>query len=464
VKRDTHERFDDIIAKAHEPGSIVMKTVEIGEGGDISIAGATLVSAPSVAEMIVTGRQPDIAGFVAEPRASYVFSSIQEGKAAEVTLEVIKRYERKLGSAEGLRSAEVQKQIADEVRELVRPVQGTLEGIIEEPRIDQIVQTVAITVADGTISIPQIVVLPKKTVTFTFDDFDLDNLSSINMRPIEDGLIIEDLRTQVRTYLARAIDDPREGRTEDYLLRYLIERNEIDYDAHAALLYKLAGQVVGRVKSYLTDDAEVENVLLRHGRQLADFIFAQMMNHYRETPLGEDDYEVTITRGFMLLQAQAMNVQAGHRVRDFKRAVSPLSDTRKHAFGGFTKCCYSLQKFDTDPERRLAAVIDGDPATDKWVKPAPKQFRIDYRSGEAYEPDFVVETKTRMLICEVKASNELDDATVMAKAAAATKWCKTATQYAPGGGTKQWVYLLIPDNQILANATLDGLAAKFATA
>lgn len=392
-----HERFDDIIAKAREPGSIVMKTVEIGEGGEISISGATLVSAPSVAEMIVTGRQPDIPGFVAEPR------------------------------------------------------------------IEEIVQTVAITVADGTISIPQIVVLPKKTVTFTFEDFDLDSLSSINIRPIEDGLIIEDLRTQARTYLARSIDDPREGRAEDYLLRYLIERNEIDYDAHAALLYKLAGQVVGRVKSYLVDDAEVENVLLRHGRQLADFIFAQMMNHYRETPLGENDYEVTITRGFMLLQAQAMNVPAGHRVRDFKQAIAPLSDTRKHAFGGFKKCCYSIQKFDTDPERRLAVTIDADPTAEKWVKPAPKQFRIDYRSGEAYEPDFVVETKTRMLICEVKASNELDDATVKAKAAAATKWCKTATQHAPGGGTKPWSYLLIPDDQIRGNATLDGLVARFAT-
>jgi type III restriction enzyme len=457
-----HERFDDIIAKAREPGSIILKTVEIGEGGDISVSGATLVSAPSVAEMIVTGRQPDIPGFVAETRAKYVFNSVQEGKAAEVTLEVIRRYERKLGSAEGLRSAEVQKQIADEVRELVRPVQGDLEGFIEEPRIEEIVQTVAITVADGTISIPQIVVLPKKTVTFTFEDFNLDSLSSVNVRPIEDGIVIEDLRTQARTYLARSVDDPREGRAEDYLLRYLIERNEIDYDAHAALLYKLAGQVVGRVKSYLADDAEVENVLLRHGRQLADFIFAQMMNHYRETPLGADDYEVTITRGFMLLQPQAMNVPAGHRVRDFKQAVAPLSDTRKHAFGGFTKCCYSIQKFDTDPERRLAVKIDSDPSTMKWVKPAPRQFRIDYRSGEAYEPDFVVETSARMFIAEVKAANELDDPVVIAKAAAATKWCRAATANA-AGNRKPWFYLLIPDDKIIGSATLDGLAANFAT-
>ena len=458
-----HERFDDIIAKAREPGSIVMKTVEIGEGGDISVTGATLVTAPSVVEMIVTGVQPEIPGFAEEERDAFVFNSPTEAKAAEVTLEVIKRYERKLGSAEALRGAEVQKQIADEVRELVRPVQGMLEGIIEAPRIDQIVQTVAVTVADRTISIPQIVVLPKKQVTFTFEDFDLDNLASVNLRPIEDGIIIEDLRTQARVYLARAIDDPREGRAEDYLLRYLIERNEIDYDAHAGLLYKLAGQVVARVKSYLANDAEVENVLLRHGRHLADFVFAQMMNHYRETPLGEDDYEVTVTRGFMLLQAQPMNVPAGQRVRDYKQAVAPLSDTRKHVFGSFSKCCYTLQKFDTDPERRLAVVIEADPSTEKWIKPGRNQFRIDYRSGEAYEPDFVVETKTRMLICEVKAQNELEDATVKAKAAAATRWCKTATEHAQGGGTKPWVYLLIPDDQIRANSTLDGLLAKYAT-
>ena len=459
-----HERFDDIIAKAREPGSIVMKPLEIGEGGDIPATGSTLVTAPSVAEMIVTGAQPEISGFGEAERPAFVFRSAEEGRAAEVTLDVIKRYERKLRSAEALRDKDVQKQIAEEVRELVRPAQGTLEGVVEALRIDQIVETVAETVADRTISIPQIVVLPKKHVTFTFEDFELASLDTINMRPIEDGIIIEDLRTQARVYLARTLDDPREARPADYLVRYLIERNEIDYDAHAALLYKLAGQVVARVRSYLTDDAEVENVLLRHGRQLADFIFAQMMAHYRETPMGEEDYEVTVTRGFLLLQAQPMNVPHGQRVRNFKQAVAPLSETRKHVFGGFRKCCYPLQKFDVDPERRLAAIIDDDTGVEKWLKPRRNQFRIDYRSGEAYEPDFMVETATRMLILEVKARNELDDPAVKAKATAATKWCRTATAFAQGGAGKPWVYALIPDDQIIGSATLDGLVAKFAAA
>jgi type III restriction enzyme len=119
--------------------------------------------------------------------------------------------------------------------------------------------------------------------------------------------------------------------------------------------------------------------------------------------------------------------------------------------------------FDTDPERRLAVTIDGDASVAKWVKPGRNHFRIDYRSGEAYEPDFVVETRTRMLICEVKAKNELDDTIVQAKAAAATKWCRTATVHSPGGGIKPWTYLLIPDDQITGSSTLDGLTSKFAT-
>ncbi len=41
------------------------------------------------------------------------------------------------------------------------------------------------------------------------------------------------------------------------------------------------------MRSYVATDAEVEKVLLSHRRQLADFVFAQMMEHYRETPLGE---------------------------------------------------------------------------------------------------------------------------------------------------------------------------------
>jgi type III restriction enzyme len=208
-------------------------------------------------------------------------------------------------------------------------------------------------------------------------------------------------------------------------------------------------------------DAEIESALLRHGRQLSEFVFAQMMQHYRETPLAEDDYEVRVTRGYTLLLSQPLNIAPGQNVRDFRLAVTPASETRKQVFGGFRKCCYLLQKFDSDPERRLAVLIEGEPSVEKWMKPGRAQFQIEYRSGEGYEPDFVVETKSRSLIVEVKARNELDDPIVQAKAAAASKWCKTANRHAQVAKSKSWTYALVPDDQITGAATLDGLLAKF---
>ncbi len=241
-----HERFDEIIKEAKKPGSIVMKRVEIGPGGDVSLAGAKLVEFPSVAQSMITGARPDVPGAPPAPVVPAVLATPEGSAAASVTLDVIRRYERKLASVEGLRDSAVQQQIAGEVRELLPPQQQTLEGVIVEAPldIDKIVEVVAAIVADRTTSIPQIVVLPKRQINFFFTDFDLSGLDSINVRPVDDGLVIQTIRTEVRQYLAKSVDDPHEERPEDYLVRYLIERNEVDYDAHAYLLYKLSGQLV----------------------------------------------------------------------------------------------------------------------------------------------------------------------------------------------------------------------------
>ncbi len=278
-----HERFDELIQKAKEPGSIVMKQVVIGDGGDVSPAGSTLVEAKSMAESIIFGAGPSMEGAPAEAAPAATFTTPQERKAAELTLDVIRQFERRLGDVTDLRKPEVKAQISQEVRELIQPLQGTFEGMDTLPDVESIVSTVAETVADRTIAIPEIVVIPKRQVSFTFKDFDLKDLNTINFRPVDEGLVIQTLRTEARAYLAKTASDPKEERIEDYLVRYLIERNEIDYDAHAELLYKLAGQVVGRIRSYLKDDTEVENVLLRNGRQLADFVFQQMMQNYNDT-------------------------------------------------------------------------------------------------------------------------------------------------------------------------------------
>jgi type III restriction enzyme len=54
----------------------------------------------------------------------------------------------------------------------------------------------------------------------------------------------------------------------------------------------------------------------------------------------------------------------------------------------------------------LSVPTSRDASVEKWLKPGWDQFRIDYRSGESYEPDFVIQTKVEMLVCEVNEQRD----------------------------------------------------------
>jgi type III restriction enzyme len=119
-------------------------------------------------------------------------------------------------------------------------------------------------------------------------------------------------------------------------------------------------------------------------------------------------------------------------------------------------------KFDSDAERRLAVLLEGDDNVVRWMKPGPGQFRIEDADGTPYNPDFVVETKAAKIIIEPKRDEELTDAGVLAKARAASVWCWIATEHhAKKSDGKPWTYALVPDTAINASATLGGLVATY---
>ena len=92
---------------------------------------------------------------------------------------------------------------------------------------------------------------------------------------------------------------------------------------------------------------------------------------------------------------------------------------------------YPVQKFQSDSERKLSIIVDRE--SQKWFKPARGQFQIFYMfAGEQpeYQPDFVAETETVIYMLEPKEKGAMEDADVLAKKAAAVKWCKQASDYA----------------------------------
>ena len=232
-----HDRFDEIIKKAKEPGSLVLKTVEIGADGNVWQDGKVDLSSLTLLETMVTG-----GGFGDKPQPA--LQGEQATTIAKVTYQVIRQMERELPNLDKLRSPEVQAKITKRVEELTKPLQGTLEGIVDAPDVAKIVDTVANIFADYMIEIPEIVVLPAGDVTFSFRDFDLKNLDTIGAQPLSDEIMVENLRTGARSSIARNMAVVREDRPEDYIVVHLLDYDQVDYDANADLLYKLAGQMV----------------------------------------------------------------------------------------------------------------------------------------------------------------------------------------------------------------------------
>lgn len=457
-----HEEFDKVVAAARDPGSLIRKGITVGTGGDVSPEAPVVIDTPSWAEAVLTGTVttagPVVEGFSEAPQSAYVFDTQAEREAAGLVLRVIgDRFERtSRGGVADLQTPEVQAAIARQVTDAMAPAQGTLPGTAPAIDLARVIAKVADTLVELTISIPQIVVVPTNDVTFGYHDFDLVGLDGIRFQPLDEAILLQKLRTEERSFLERPNEAAREPRVENYVIRHLIDLPQVDYDTHADLLQKLAGQMVSHLRSYLPDEDAVENVLRAYGQEIAAFVFGQMASHEWTTAT---TFEARVTRGFQLLRP-ARDVAPGGIVRDFRQAVTPVSETRRHVFGGFARCCYSRQRFQSDPERRFAVLIDRDePSVRRWMKPGPGGFQIRTRSGDAYEPDFVVETATEKLIVEVKRRDEMADPIVQEKARAALTWVGHAN-VASDAQAKPWCYVLLPHDDIVPSATLAGLVAR----
>jgi hypothetical protein len=213
------------------------------------------------------------------------------------------------------------------------------------------------------------------------------------------------------------------------------------------------------IRSYLAEDA-VPKVLRCYQREIARFVHTQMQSHYWEEASG---YEVKVSKGFTELRPSAYTASASDSVRDFREPPADKSNMAKYLFGGFERCLYPVQKFQSDAERKLAIIADRE--SQKWFKPAKGQFQIFYPSAGdhlEYQPDFVAETSSVIYMLEPKARNEMSDPDVVAKRDAAIRWCERATQFSTSNGGKEWRYALIPHDAVAENMTLASLAEHFA--
>jgi type III restriction enzyme len=459
-----HDRFQDIVDEAKK-GGYSFSTVTIGE--DFSeTPRQTVVVAPRVEAILgisglsVAGQppittSPNLGTSAPAPK----FTSPEQIAASRLTMEAIQKVARDpklIPGPKALETEEVQELLVATVAD--RAATGQLTTTLISPAmLAQVVrETTAVYVAQ-TIAIPRVIVLPQGTVRAGYHPFSLD-LSSFRLQPVSQEILVQSLASDAREVIGALEGGKDEARLEDYVVRGLIDFDDVSYDEQAELLYGLAGQVVTHLRSYLKDEGEVRNVLLFHQRQIATLVHTQMQAHAWEEA---SSYEAVVSQGFSDVRPQAFAADAGEAVRPFDVPLAAKSDIRKMLFGGFKKCLYANQKFDSDPERRFAVVLEKDPAVLKWFKPGKGVFQIRYTADNDYEPDFVVETETEKLLCEPKRADQVQDPVVLAKAKAAATWCRHASAHETANGGKPWRYVLIPHDAIADNMTVAGLAGRF---
>lgn len=241
-----HDQFQAIIDEANNPDSIIKVGVIIGR--DIEERGKKAVKVVPTFEQMLTGTGATTGNNEAleseSPGAQQeaVFTDPGERRVASITLEIIRAgaYE-KAATCKTLLSEEAQAQIANAVREALLPVSGGQGELLADTKTVDIEAVVAATtqvVVDHSIDIPRIVILPKGEVNYQFADFDVD-VGSIRLQPVSEDILIQHLATHARYTLKEGSGVATEPRPEDYLVRGLVDFNDISYDHHAALLYKL---------------------------------------------------------------------------------------------------------------------------------------------------------------------------------------------------------------------------------
>ncbi|WP_295637413.1 DEAD/DEAH box helicase family protein [uncultured Methylibium sp.] len=472
-----HDKFQEVVDEAGRGDSpIRLKQLKLAPPDGAGTGLRSVAVTPTLHTMLgITAPVAPAAGtpYVAPPAATVLYTG-EQAQVAAIAMDVINDMSR-LANSPGVPGApadaaaaggvtapttasltlpEVQAELVRRVQARVTPAQGQLLPPAG-PSVEEIVKQTADLVAQHTIDIPRILVKPKGAVSSGYRVFSLD-VSRMNFQPQDQQLVGRGLQTGKELLYGQS-SFVAERRPEDYIVRELIGFDDIAYDQHGELLYELAAQAVAHFRSYLGDDEKLHNVLANQGRAIADNIHAQMTLHYFEDP-GES--EVVVSQGFTPLKPGA--VTADGDVLPLHQAPPDKSRIATLVYGGFTKCAYSYQKFQSDTERVLAVILERDAR--KWLRPVAGQFNIYYRRGAdqpEYVPDFVAATDGLNLLIETKKAADMQTDEVQAKARAAAAWCEHASAFAAANGSEGWKYLLIPHDAVTVSATLSALTATY---
>ncbi len=472
----SHDKFQEIVDYANDPNSLIRKTVIVGI--DVPESGTSVVKIENPIDAIINAASQEItpsAGGKESPIVSGVpqgksiieraaekhkFESESEKNIARITKEIISANFENLAGVEKLSDEKVKERIVKEVKDrLARSQVQTEMNLDDTPKtdIEKTVQNTIGLVQETTINIPRVIITPKGESRRKFTDFKLNTSSLQKFSRVSRDITIRQLQSNVG-FIIEAEELDYEETPERNIVSALMDLDDIPYDDNNSVINSIAKQYADFVRSYESDEVEVKKIVLFNRREIAKFLHDELFNH-EETV--EIEYQATVSKGFRIASSKSFKYTRDTQKLNFRNSAFTKKDIRNYLFVGYKKSLFPELNFDSDPERRFSAILEDSPQVLRWFKPTTNDIMIFYESGKEYEPDFIVETDNKMLLVEIKAEKDVNDSGVQNKASAAKLWCQYASEHALKNGGKAWKYLLIPDIEVLSNATLDALTSKF---
>lgn len=292
--------------------------------------------------------------------------------------------------------------------------------------VEVAIETCVQAITDKIIPIPQTVIQPFTEIKQGFYEFKLDT-KSLNWHPSDDTLIGTELKEGGKTFeydtdykAIKQVDT-----IENEIVRHIIINDNVDYMTCADLMYSLVDDAKQHFLTYLSIE-DAEKVMRDRQKTLADIIYSQMNEHFYKE---EVKYRAAAMRPFSRIETSFGGKFKSDEIFDLRANVVP-SEVKTKIFNGFKKACHTLYKFDSNTEKIFAIVLENDKNVLKWLRPSPKQFDIYYGPGgiARYEPDFVVETESKIYMVETKANKDIDTDLVKEKAKAAQEYCRAVTE------------------------------------
>ena len=449
----SHDRYAEIINKAKSESLVMFKSYVLGEDGNDEKK-AVVNMPPAASGMIAAAKSGQTENVYIPQSAGITTTELtpELGMAMGAVQEVVNERAQSLSACDLTDNATFKAV----VETAAKKIEETTGEKPEEETVAKACQALAAT----TIAIPKVLRMAKDVVVQGFDDFDLDTEELKTLNPVDDKVKVTSL---VSGKEVKVFDGDAGDETGNYLITLigkLRAAEEIDYDGNSELVGKLAQQAVGFLSQWKGDEDVAANIMRNNMDAIVEIIRKQLAKHAHYEGGG---YEFKVVPGCCSLGLSSALIGETDKLRDFAVPLDPgeRSKIKSMVFTGFKKCLYEKQKFESNPERLFAVIIDRGADVIAWFRPQYSGFSIRRNNGENYFPDFVVETKDAKYICEVKADNEADDTDVKDKAEAAIEWCAVVTEAEAKENRKPWKYVFVKESKIDEALEFDVAVQKY---